>query len=129
MTRLLAELEAVAADGADRGDRERASVLAAGLGLVAGRPAAGLPPGTVEDAVLLAAGAIPARTQGLVVEVAGPLPALPVPGPAAIALALVQLAVNAEQHDGAERVTLRVGGGPTFVVEWPATEQLGSTAS
>ena len=67
----------------------------------------------------LAQAAIPARTQGLVTEVQEPLPELKVPAPAAVALAVTQLAVNAHQHEGATRVRLRVDRGPSFYVEWP----------
>jgi hypothetical protein len=120
MGRLLDELAAAAADLT--GDAAlQTSVLAAGLALVAGRPAGAEPPGTAEDVVALTAAAVRARTQDLAVQVVGPLPRATVPAPAAIALALVQLAVNAQQHEEAERVFLRVGPGPTFSVEWPGT--------
>ena len=117
MGRLLDELAAAAAVlGGDAA--LQATVLAAGLALVAGRPADADPPGTAGDVIALTAAAVRARTQGLAVQVVGPLPAQAVPAPAAIALALVQLAVNARQHEAAERVLLRVGAGPTFAVEW-----------
>lgn len=117
---LLDELGAAAA--ALHGDAAlQAAVLAAGLALVGGRPAAAEPPGTAEQVMALTAAAVRARTQDLVVQVVGPLPAGPVPAPAAIALALVQLAVNARQHEEAGRVLLRAGPGPTFSVEWPDT--------
>jgi hypothetical protein len=120
MGRLLDELESAAgALGGEEG--QRAAVLAAGLALVAGRPLAG--GGTAADAMRLAVAAIPARTQGLAIQVVGPLPGTPVPAPAAIALAVVQLAVNAQQHEGARRVVLRVGAGPTFAVEWQSARR------
>lgn len=100
------------------GDASRAEVLAAGLQLVAGRPALGTERARVERVVELALAAIAGRSQDLVVEVRSPLPNVEVPSPAAVALALTQLAVNAEQHSGARRVALRVAAGPTFYVEW-----------
>jgi hypothetical protein len=119
MSRLHAEIGAAA--GALTGDSAlQATVLAAGLALVAGRPVGAEPEGDAAEVIALTAAAIRARTQDLPVEVLGPLPDAPVPAPAAIALALVQLAVNAHRHDGAERVRLRVGPGPTFSVEWPS---------
>ncbi|HYW25433.1 MAG TPA: hypothetical protein VE953_14785 [Terriglobales bacterium] len=120
MGRLLDELRSAAA--ALTGDASlQASVLAASLALVGGRPPAAEPAGTAEDVVALTAAAVRARTQDLGIQVVGPLPGVTVPAPAAIALALVQLAVNAQQHEDAERVFLRVGPGPTFAVEWPGT--------
>lgn len=94
--------------------------LAAGLDLVAGEPLAGCQPNVADGLMELALAGIRARAGGLAVRIAGPLPALTVNGAAAIALALVQLAVNAQRHEGAERVVLRVGAGPTFSVEWPS---------
>ncbi|HEY4027014.1 MAG TPA: hypothetical protein VGO86_11340 [Candidatus Dormibacteraeota bacterium] len=118
MGRLLDEI-AEAAGGLPGEAGLQASVLAAGLGLVAGRPAGAAPTGTACDVVALTGAAVRARTQGLAVHVAGPLPDVAVAAPAAIALALVQLAVNAQQHEDARRVVLRVSEGPTFSVEWP----------
>ena len=46
------------------------------------------------------------------------------PAPPAVALAVVQLAVNAQQHEEAPWVALRVAAGPTFYVEWPSPNQL-----
>jgi hypothetical protein len=37
---------------------------------------------------------------------------------------MVQLAVNAQQHEGAPWVALRVAAGPTFYVEWPSSDVL-----
>jgi hypothetical protein len=104
----------------DREASMRMTLLAAGLELVAGRLPASAGEGTAEDVFELALAGIRARTQGLAVQVVGPLPRDAVPAPAAIALALVQLAVNAQQHEQASRVLLRVTAGPTFAVEWPA---------
>jgi hypothetical protein len=117
VARLLDEVRAAAGD--DDGAARCRSVLAAGLELVAGRPPEPAS-GRAEDVVALASAAIRARTQGLAVQVAGPLPSAPVPAPAAVALAIVQLAVNAQQHEGARGVVLSVAPGPTFSVEWPS---------
>ena len=95
----------------------RATVFAAGLELMSGRPPGGQ--GTVADVLDLARAAIPARTQELTVKVEEPVPQSQVPAPAAVALAVVQLAVNAQQHEQAPWVALRVAAGPTFYVEWP----------
>jgi hypothetical protein len=117
MRRLLDEMRGATA--ALRGDAARqAAVLEAGLALVAGVPAGAAPAGTVTDVLELVAAVVPARTQAMGVQVIGPLPNAAVPAPAAIALAIVQLAVNAQQHAGARRAFLRVGPGPTFTVEW-----------
>ncbi|HZU16330.1 MAG TPA: hypothetical protein VFD01_07020 [Candidatus Dormibacteraeota bacterium] len=117
MGRLLEELAAVAAGGGEAG--RRTEVVRAGLALVAGRPLRGR--GTAETVAELARAAVRARTQGLELEVHTPLPAVAVPAPGAIALAVVQLAVNAWHHEGAPRVALRVDPAPTFWVEWPST--------
>src|SRR5438309_4606143 len=98
MGRLLAALRDAAA--AMRGvEARRARVFAAGLELMSGRAAG--EHGTAAEALELAVAAIPARTQDLAVTVDGPPPPWPVPSPAAVALAVVQLAVNAQQHEGA----------------------------
>lgn len=122
MERLLHEVGAAAA--ALAGDAAlQATVLAAGLALVAGRPVAAAPAGTAEDVVALTAAAVRARTQDLLLQVVGPLPRVMAPAPAAVALALVQLAVNAQQHEEAARVFLGAGHGPSFSVEWPGEGQ------
>lgn len=110
--------QAAAAAGQLTDSGRRLAVLAAGLQLVAGQPPVGR--GSVSEVVQLALAAIAARTQGLTASAAGPLPALFVPAPAAVALALVQMAVNAQRHQGVRTVGLRVAAGPTFYVEWPA---------
>ena len=121
MGRLLAALRDAAA--AMRGvEARRARVFAAGLELMSGRAAG--EHGTAAEALELAVAAIPARTQDLAVTVDGPPPPWPVPSPAAVALAVVQLAVNAQQHEGARSVWLRVAAGPTFYVEWPGADHL-----
>jgi len=53
----------------------------------------------------------------------------PVPAPDLLALALTQFAANAFSHEGSTRLRLRVGVGPTFYVEWPATGPSGGIAS
>jgi hypothetical protein len=123
MGRLLDELRA-AAQALSGEAGLRTTVLAAGLELVAGRPVAAAR-GTPGDVIELALAAIRARTRGLAVQVLGPLPAAAVPAPGAIAMAVAQLAVNAQQHEGAGRVVLRVAAGPTFSVEWPSDRAVG----
>ncbi|MDQ6789530.1 MAG: hypothetical protein M3075_02525 [Candidatus Dormibacteraeota bacterium] len=118
--RLLATLEE-AAGAVTAVEARRLEVLSAGLALVAGRPPSAELMGDVRRVLELALAAIPARTQGLVVEVVEPLPELAVPAPAAVALAVTQLAVNAHQHERASRVRLRVDRGPSFYVEWPSS--------
>lgn len=115
--RLLSALQEAAAVMDGEGAR-RVAVLAAGLELTSGRPPGGL--GSARTALELAAAAIRARTQDLRLTVAEPLPDQSVPAPAAVALALVQLAVNAQQHEQASQIELRVSAGPTFHVEWPS---------
>ena len=104
-------------------DSRRIEVLAAGLALVAGRPPQTSSTGDAWQVLELAAAAISARTQGVAVELRGPVTDLAVPAPAAIALALTQLAVNAQQHENARVLQLRVAAGPTFYVEWPDPSQ------
>ena len=119
MDRLLAELRG-AATGLNGDERLRMHVLTAGLELVGGRPPAQGSRGTAEEVLTLALAAIRTRARGLGVQIAGPLPRVTVPATGALALALVQLAVNAWRHEDAPRVMLRVDRGPTFTVEWPA---------
>jgi hypothetical protein len=121
MGRLLAALQDAAAEMQGEQAR-RATVLAAGLELMSGRPPSGH--GTVADALDFALAAIPSRTQDLAVTVHQPIPQGQVPAPAAVGLAMVQLAVNAQQHEGAPSVSLRVAAGPTFYVEWASTDLL-----
>src|SRR5438105_4132838 len=121
MGRLLAAVrEAATAMVGDRA--RRAAVFAAGLELMSGRPPSGQ--GTVAEALELALAAVPARTQGLAVKVEELMAQGPIPAPAAVALAIVQLAVNAQQHEEARGVSLRVAAGPTFYVEWPGSNPL-----
>jgi hypothetical protein len=110
-----------ASQAATADDARRIEVLSAGLELVAGRPPRAEQTGDVRRVLELALAAIPARTQGLLTEVEEPLPELKVLAPAAIALAVTQLAVNAHQHEGVTKLRLRVDRGPSFYVEWPNT--------
>jgi hypothetical protein len=99
---------------------------AGGLALLGGRPLASLGEDRAGAVLHLAAAAIGSRTQGLAVAVRRPVPALRVPAPGAVALALVQLALNAWQHEAAEEVALRAAPGPTLCVEWAAGGRTGS---
>jgi hypothetical protein len=121
MARLLREL--AAAVEAMRGEQAlRAAVLASGLELVAGgSPDPSRGGGDTAQVLDYARAAIPARTADVRLEVLGEPAPRPVPAPAQVALALVQLAVNAATHDGARAITLRVDLGPTFWVEWPSS--------
>jgi hypothetical protein len=112
LTRLLDAIER-AALGLEGTQAQRVRILGGSLRLVAGRDAGGW--GTTDDVVDLARAGITART-ALTVEVAAG-PARPVLGPEAAALVLVQLAANAERHDGAEAVRLEVDR-TTFRVVW-----------
>lgn len=107
-----------ATDAVPPADSKRIAVLAAGLELVAGRPPSSWGAGDVWQVLELAAAAISARAQGLAVELQGPVPEGAIPAPAAVALALTQLAVNAQRHEDVTRLQLRVAAGPTFYVEW-----------
>ena len=88
-------------------------MLACSLRLVAGREAGRW--GTTDEVLDLARAGITART-GLTVDVmTGAV--RPVLAPEVAALVLVQLAVNAERHDAAERVRVEVDK-TTFRVVW-----------
>jgi hypothetical protein len=120
MAWLLRELEAAA--GAMPADQALlASVLTSSLELVAG---ASLDvtrlSGNTSQVFEYARAAIAARTSDVRLEITPEAAPQPVPAPAQIALALVQLAVNAATHDGARTISLRVDLGPTFWVEWPS---------
>jgi hypothetical protein len=107
--------------------RLRTAVLLAGLELVSGRPLDGLEAGTTSDVLEYAAASIRTRAPSLGVEILPEAEPGPVPAPATIALALVQFAANASDHEFAdaagtrriEAVRLRVAGGPSFYLEWP----------
>ena len=110
---LLAAMEATAA--ALEGDqRLKVTMLAASLRLVAGRRVASR--GTSNDVIDLAVSGIRART-ALAVGVEGRFSGH-VQAPEVAALALVQLAVNAERHTRTTSVTL-VQDGSAFHVIWP----------
>ena len=96
-------------------------MLTTSLRLVAGRRVH--TSGTSHDVIDLAAAGITART-GLKVRIDG-RPAFPVHAPEVAALALVQLAVNAERHTRTTSVTLVQDEG-AFHVVWPG--EAGRTA-
>ncbi|MGO8685859.1 MAG: hypothetical protein ACLQT7_01555 [Candidatus Dormibacteria bacterium] len=113
LDRLLSAVEATA--GTLGGvQRQRIAMLAASLRVVAGRRVATV--GTSHDVIDLAVAGITART-ALQVRVEG-RPAHRVQAPEVAALALVQLAVNAERHTRTTSVTL-VQDGRAFHVVWP----------
>jgi hypothetical protein len=118
MARLLGELNAASrAMAADQA--LLASVLTSSLELVAGAPIdLARQRGNTSQVLEYARAAIAARTSDVRLEITPDAAPQPVPAPAQIALALVQLAVNAANHDGAHRISLRVDLGPTFWVEW-----------
>ena len=118
MARLLRELNgAVGAMGADQAPR--ASVLTASLELVAGAPIElTRMQGDTSQVLELARAAIAGRISDVRLEIAPEAAPQPVPAPAQIALAVVQLAVNAATHEAATSISLRVDLGPTFWVEW-----------
>lgn len=112
LSRLLDAIDA-SVEGLDDTHAQRIRILAASLRLVAGREAGGW--GTTDEVIDLARAGITART-GLAVDVmTGAV--RPVQAPEVAALVLVQLAVNAERHDAAERVRLEVDK-TTFRVVW-----------
>ena len=92
---------------------QRARMLGSSLRLVAGRDPGGW--GSTDDVIDYARAGITART-GLTVDASGG-PARPVLGPEIAALVLVQLAVNAERHDGATAVRIEVDR-TTFRIVW-----------
>jgi hypothetical protein len=117
VSRLLEEMQA-AGRTLPAEDGRRLEVLRAGLALVAGRPPVAEEGGSSRQVLELAAAAISARTQGMSVRLVEPPVELAAPSPGALALALTQLAVNAQQHQGVDDLRLRVAPGPTFYVEW-----------
>ncbi|MDQ6900227.1 MAG: hypothetical protein M3072_12090 [Candidatus Dormibacteraeota bacterium] len=136
MARLLGALEA-ALPALDVESERRVKVLQAGLQLISGQPLSEADRGTTSDVLTLAESAIRMRAPDLEVEVQPEQRPQAVPAPATIALALVQFAVNAKQHefmDAAQlhpvrNVRLRVGSGPAFYVEWPSAEVTGAQVS
>ena len=113
LDRLLDAMEATAAES-DGIRRRRIAMLTTSLRLVAGRRVSSS--GTSHDVIDLAVAGITART-GLKVRIEG-RPAFPVQAPEVAALALVQLAVNAERHTRTTSVTL-VQEQQAFHVVWP----------
>ena len=120
LDRLLDAMEATGG-GSDGIRRRRIAMLTTSLRLVAGRRVT--TSGTSHDVIDLAVAGITART-GLKVRIDG-RPAFPVRAPEVAALALVQLAVNAERHTRATSVTL-VQDEQAFHVVWPG--ETGRTA-
>lgn len=112
LSRLLDAFDAAVA-GLNGTHAQRVRILAASLRLVAGREAGGW--GTTDDVIDLARAGITARTGLAVDAITGAV--RPVLAPEVAALVLVQLAVNAERHDAAERVRLEVDKA-TFRVVW-----------
>jgi len=92
---------------------KRVRILAGSLRVVAGREPGGW--GTTDEVVELAQAGITARTGLVVATLTGAV--RPVLAPEVAALVLVQLAVNAERHDGATTVRLEVDR-TTFRVIW-----------
>jgi hypothetical protein len=113
LDRLLTAMEATA-EALGGTQRLRIAMLASSLRVVAGRRVTTA--GTSHDVIDLAVAGITART-ALEVRVDG-RPAFPVQAPEVAALALVQLAVNAERHTRTTSVTL-VQDGSAFHVVWP----------
>lgn len=106
-----------------------AAVLGSGLELVAGWPPDPGAMGRAGDVLDWAVTAIRARVPEVDVQVSEAIAEHPVPAPAQIALAVLQLAANAASHEGTPVLRLRVGTGPTFFVEWPAPEPGGGVAA
>jgi hypothetical protein len=103
-----------AVGGLESTQAKRVRMLGSSLRLLAGREPGGW--GTTDDVLDLARAGITARTALDVEVVTGAV--RPVLAPEVAALVLVQLAVNAERHDGAAAVGLGVDR-TTFRVVWP----------
>src|SRR5262245_54294244 len=126
MRRLLDEMHAAVA--AMSGDQALcAAVLGSGLELVAGWPPEERSYDSIGGVLGRAETVIRARVPEADVEVVG-ANAQQVQAPDQIALALLQFAANAFSHEGSTRLRLRVGVGPTFFVEWPASGPAGAVA-
>ncbi len=126
MRQLLDEMRA--AVSAMSGEQAQcAAVLGSGLELVAGWPPDERARDSIGGVLGRARAVIRARVPEAEVEVLGAT-AQPVPAPDQIALALLQFAANAFSHEGSTRLRLRVGVGPTFFVEWPASGRSGAVA-
>jgi hypothetical protein len=116
VTELIGEV-AQAAAGLATEDRLGVEMLAASLALVAGRAPAMGSAGTVEDLLAYVSEGVRRTVSAAHLEVVVECQ-VEVTAPAALALGLVQLARNAVRHAGVDRLTLRVGRGPTFRMEW-----------
>ena len=121
--RLLAEIDTMSRSLPHR-QRLRVSMLAASLAVVAGRDI--LAEGCAADVVEYACAGIAART-ALDVRLLG-VADRTVTAPAVAALVLVQLAANAERHDGATAVTLAADA-PLFELTWAASAAAGSAVT
>ncbi|HSP64846.1 MAG TPA: hypothetical protein VLO10_01525 [Candidatus Deferrimicrobium sp.] len=121
---LLDELDATSA-GLPHRQALRVAMLAASLRIVAGRDAQAA--GTSADVLEHACAGIASRT-ALEVSVIdeGPFTVL---APAVAALVLVQLAANAERHDGAPSVELRAARGCFFVGWHGAADRAAATTA
>jgi hypothetical protein len=115
LQRLLDAIDGSIAD-LDPTQAKRVRILAGSLRLVAGREPGVW--GTTDEVIDLAHAGITARTALLVETRTGAV--RPVLAPEVAALVLVQLAVNAERHDGAASVRLEVDR-TTFRVIWRRT--------
>jgi hypothetical protein len=114
--RLIEALEDAGA-AVDEISRRRLAVLTEGVRIAAGRVA--FTAGTSADAVAFLEASLPVRSD-VRLSVAG-TGSHPVVAPAAIAAALLQIAVNAEIHGGAEAVDLAIlsaHGALTFRLQW-----------
>ncbi|MFN2581594.1 MAG: hypothetical protein ABR498_02495 [Candidatus Dormibacteria bacterium] len=121
LERLLGELDAAAATTPTQ-QSLRVRVLAASLRLVAGRNVERTSAGSSRDVLELAAAGITARTSLRATVAASD--DVDVRAPEAAALVLVQLAANAERHDGAHEVQLRAAGN-AFSVVWHGSAPAG----
>jgi hypothetical protein len=115
VTELIGEVAQAATKLASE-DRLVVEMLAASLAVVAGR-APGMGSGTVEDLLAYVSEGVRRTVSAAHLDVVVECQ-VEVTAPAALALGLVQLARNAVGHAGVDRLTLRVGRGPTFRVEW-----------
>ncbi len=124
VTELIGEVVA-AAPGLRPQDRIAVEMLASALALVAGRGPMRSARGSVTEVIEYVREGVRRTVPTVVIDVAVEVDA-EVSNPAALALGLVQLVRNAVRHGGAERVTLRVGRGPTFRVEWTDPDSSGA---
>lgn len=134
---LLGELDTTTA-ALDGAPALQAKLLTSGLRLVAGQPIRPADGGLSTAVLQLAQIGIAARVDPpLRVEVVDHAPPLKVPDVPALALALVQLAVNVVRHERADvagtrpipALTVRAQAGPTFVLEWQSENRASSQVS